>query len=464
MIQKLLYLMVFGAIGGLLAWAVTEPFQVDEFSRSVDYTELTLYGLISGGFIGALIGFASGLSLGTAAHALRGLMLGALIGLPGGMMGIYLGQIIFSILQLTLPIIGLIIGRILGWGMFGLFIGIAEGVVGRSVRRMRQGAIGGAIGGALGGALFDLLGFTIGGAISTAVGAEHKPGMFSRMVGLVLIGAGIGLFIGLLELISRQAWVRVLYGRNEGKDYPIDRSGAIIGRDELADVPLRGDPQVLPRHAEIHIASGRYLLLTHAPLMLNGTPVSGQVELNDGDQLKIGSFQLMFQLREGASVRSPQDVVRSPLPPPPPVPAGHCPYCGQRYDPLTGACACAVPTGGSPAPAGFPPIPTPAAGATTAVATGAATTLVGIDPQVAGVRVIVPPTGVRIGREAGNDLIVPDPTVSRRHARIVPEGGTLVVYDEGSTNGTFVNEQRVSRQPLKAGDILRFGNVRFRVE
>ncbi len=458
MIQKLLYLLVFGAIGGLLAWVVMEPFTTDDLRRSVDWGHLTLFGLVSGGFIGAMIGFASGLSLGTSAHALRGLMLGALVGLPGGLCGVYLGQIVFSAFGLAMPIIGIIVGRILGWGLFGLFVGMAEGVVGRSAKRVRQGAIGGAIGGALGGALFDALAFTLGGAFSAALRAEGEEGAFSRAVALVLMGAGIGLFIGLLELVSRQAWVRVIYGRNEGKDYPIDRSGAIIGRDELADVPLRGDPQVAPRHAEILISGGQYLLVPHAPVLVNGTPITGQVALDDGDRLQVGSFQLMFQLRAGASVSQPRDIVRAPLPPPPPVPAGSCPYCGQRYDPITGACACSIPTV-SPS-VGSTTYPTSA----TAVVATAATTLVGLDPQVASIRAVVPAVGLRIGREAGNDLIIPDPTVSRRHARIVPEGGTLVLYDEGSTNGTFVNEQRIMRQPLQPGDIVRFGNVRFRVE
>ncbi len=462
MIQKLLYLMVFGAIGGLLAWAVMEPFTTDDLSRPVDWGHLALFGLVSGGFIGAAIGFASGLSLGTSAHALRGLLLGALVGLPGGLVGIYLGQIIFNIIRFAIPIIGIIIGRALGWGLFGLFVGMAEGIVGRSPKRIRQGAIGGALGGALGGLLFDALAFTFGGAFSAALRAEGKEGALSRAVALVLMGAGIGLFIGLLEWVSRQAWVRVLYGRKEGKDYPIDRSGAIIGRDELADVPLRGDPRVAPRHAEILIANGQYLLVAHAPMKVNGASVSGQVALDDGDQLQIGSFQLLFQLREGSAVPVPRDVVRSPLPPPPPVPAGCCPYCGQPYDPITGACACAVPVGGAPMPGGTASIP--ALPTATAVVSTIATTLVGLDPVVSGMRVVVPPTGLKVGREAGNDLIISDPTVSRRHARIVQEGGTLVLYDEGSTNGTFVNEQRITRQPLKPGDVVRFGNVRFRVE
>jgi pSer/pThr/pTyr-binding forkhead associated (FHA) protein len=462
MIQKLLYLLVFGAIGGLLAWVVLEPFTSDDLSRTADWGHLTLFGMVSGGFIGALIGFASGLSLGTSSHALRGLFIGALVGLPGGMFGIYLGQIVFAVLQRSFPIVGLIVGRILGWALFGMFIGLAEGVVGRSVKRMRQGAIGGAIGGALGGALFDTLALIFGGALSIALRVEGKEGALSRAVALVLMGAGIGLFVGLLELVARQAWVRVIYGRNEGKDYPIDRSGATIGRDELADVPLRGDPQVAPRHAEILIQGGQYLLVPLAPMTVNGSPVSGQVVLNDGNQLQIGSFQLMFQLRAGAAARMARDVARAPLPPPPPVLPGRCPFCGQPYDPITGACACSVSTGASTATGGFAPAPPPSG--TTMVAAATATTLAGVDPVVSGMRVVVPPAGLRVGRAADNDLVIHDATVSRHHARLVFEGGALVLYDEGSTNGTFVNEQRITRQPLKPGDTLRFGSVRFRVE
>jgi pSer/pThr/pTyr-binding forkhead associated (FHA) protein len=338
---------------------------------------------------------------------------------------------------------------------------LSEGLIARSPKRMRNGFLGGAIGGALGGALFDFLAFTIGSVFGFALRAEGEAGAPSRAVGLTLIGAGIGLFIGLLEWLTRAAWVRVLYGRNEGKDYPIDRDGAYLGRDELADVPLRGDPQVAPRHAEIRMDGGGYVLVPLAPMAVNGQPVSAPVELRDGDLLQIGSFQVQFQLREGQAARAPRDVVRSPLPPPPPTPPGVCPYCGQRQDPLTGACAC-TPTAMPPSPTptqGYPPAP--AAGG---VAVAQATALVGIEGALAGQRITIPPTGLTIGRETDNMLIIPDPSVSRHHARIAYENGALVVYDLNSTNGVYVNEQRVSRQTLRAGDIVRFGGARFRVE
>lgn len=460
MVQKLFYLMVFGAIGGVLAWAVNEPFMTDDLTRTVDWGELARFGATSGMLIGAMIGLATGLSLGTGKHILRGAGLGALMGIFGGWIGVTIGQILFSVFGATLPVIGLIIGRIVGWGAFGALIGLSEGIIARSPKRMRNGLLGGAMGGALGGALFDFLAFTVGSIFGFALRAEGEAGAPSRAVALTLIGAGVGLFIGLLELITRSAWVRVIYGRNEGKDYPIDRDGAYIGRDELADVPLRGDPQVAPRHAEIRMDGGGYALVPLAPLLVNGRHVAAPVQLSDGDMLQIGQLQLQFQLREGSAQRAPRDAVRSPLPPPLPTAPGVCPYCGQRQDPATGACACtpvaAPPT--TPTPTYSPAL----AGVATAVAQ--ATALVGLDGALAGQRIAIPPAGLTVGRETDNALIVPDLSVSRHHARLALENGALVVYDLNSTNGVFVNERRVSKQVLQPGDVVRFGMVKFRVE
>jgi pSer/pThr/pTyr-binding forkhead associated (FHA) protein len=143
-----------------------------------------------------------------------------------------------------------------------------------------------------------------------------------------------------------------------------------------------------------------------------------------------------------------------------PTPPGVCPYCGQKQDPITGACACTPVAAPTPTPS---PTYTPApAGIATAVAQ--ATALVGLDGACAGQRIVIPPAGLTVGRETDNTLIVPDLSVSRHHARVALENGALVVYDLNSTNGVYVNEQRVQRQALKAGDIVRFGTVRFRVE
>jgi hypothetical protein len=70
---------------------------------------------------------------------------------------------------------------------------------------------------------------------------------------------------------------------------------------------------------------------------------------------------------------------------------------------------------------------------------------------------------VQIGRAKENDIVIIDPTVSRRHAEIEPDESRWHVVDMGSTNGTWVNGSPVSRAPLRPGDVLAFGNVRFAV-
>ena len=69
-----------------------------------------------------------------------------------------------------------------------------------------------------------------------------------------------------------------------------------------------------------------------------------------------------------------------------------------------------------------------------------------------------------IGRSAGNDLVMADPEVSRRHIRIVRRADGFAVEDTGSTNGTFVNGQRITHLTLlQDGDTIDLGDtVRLR--
>jgi len=65
-----------------------------------------------------------------------------------------------------------------------------------------------------------------------------------------------------------------------------------------------------------------------------------------------------------------------------------------------------------------------------------------------------------IGREAGNDIIINDPQVSRHHARLTLQGSAYILEDLGSTNGTFVNGRRVTGPvALSHGDMLGLGDT-----
>ncbi len=66
---------------------------------------------------------------------------------------------------------------------------------------------------------------------------------------------------------------------------------------------------------------------------------------------------------------------------------------------------------------------------------------------------------VSVGRQGDCTIVLADPNVSRRHAEIRPAGDGFVVVDLGSTNGTRVNEAKVSEHQLRDGDEVRFGNT-----
>jgi FHA domain/Domain of unknown function (DUF1707) len=69
--------------------------------------------------------------------------------------------------------------------------------------------------------------------------------------------------------------------------------------------------------------------------------------------------------------------------------------------------------------------------------------------------------GLVIGRNPDCDLVVGDPTVSRRHAELRREGGRWVLADLGSSNGTRVNGWRVRRATVGVGDELMLGDQRL---
>ncbi len=77
---------------------------------------------------------------------------------------------------------------------------------------------------------------------------------------------------------------------------------------------------------------------------------------------------------------------------------------------------------------------------------------------------LVPPEGATVGSSDRNDLRLDAHGVSRQHARFVPAGDVLWVEDRGSKNGIWLDERRVDRQALAAGDRVRIGEAWITIE
>ena len=69
-----------------------------------------------------------------------------------------------------------------------------------------------------------------------------------------------------------------------------------------------------------------------------------------------------------------------------------------------------------------------------------------------------------IGRLDDNAFQLSEPSVSSHHCEVFRRGTDIVVKDLSSTNGTFINGEKVAEAPLKPGQILRLGHVEMRLE
>ena len=69
-----------------------------------------------------------------------------------------------------------------------------------------------------------------------------------------------------------------------------------------------------------------------------------------------------------------------------------------------------------------------------------------------------------IGRVEDNTFQIAEPSVSSHHCEILLKGSDVIVKDLNSTNGTFINGEKIAEAPLKPGQILRLGQVEIRLE
>lgn len=435
---------VVGAIAGLLAWAIVEPFAPGLSDRGAwENWEMVFIGVV-GASIGAGIGGALGAGSGGKVHILRGLGLGLVLGFVGGEVGVRVGGLIGALLTggtsiPTNPILAIVV-RTLALTPIGACIGLAVGLSTLSWKRGLYGLIGGAAGGFLGGIVFDIVGQVVGAGILIAKGVQEgqtaEVGGASRGILAVTMGIGIALCLNLVERFAKNAWLRLELGRGEGKEWPLFQDHTILGRSETATVPLFGDPGIKPVHAAIVRQGDTYTLHDSGGGVLVDGVAASQAMLHQGSTIQLGSTVLRFILSDRAAVRSGENRRATPYP------LGPTPQAApQAY------------------PTQTPAYPQPAP-----VVSLQIVRLIALDGPLAGQA--FPIQGpVEIGREASGIPLGFDSQASRRHARVLPaEGGGVQIEDLGSTNGTWLNGARVTNAQAPSGSVVRIGVTNFRVE
>ncbi|MDX1468233.1 MAG: FHA domain-containing protein [Acidimicrobiia bacterium] len=78
-----------------------------------------------------------------------------------------------------------------------------------------------------------------------------------------------------------------------------------------------------------------------------------------------------------------------------------------------------------------------------------------------GMTYLLHPGTTTVGRHPESDIFLNDVTVSRHHCRFIVTEDSLAIEDSGSTNGTYVNDQRVDRADLRAADEIIVGRFHF---
>ncbi|QDV37206.1 FHA domain-containing protein [Tautonia plasticadhaerens] len=273
-----------GAVVGLYVYAeLLRPYDGLRQSDGLWWARNLLAGASIGGSIGFFLNAVDPLRDGAPLKLARSATWGALAGAAGGMIGLLLGEVVLGGLR------GGPFGRAVAWAILGLGIGVSQGMASRSRQRLAYGVIGGTLGGLVGGFLFE--------SLREGLGNRYD---LSQGVGVAILGAGLGLFLALVEQALRRAWVQVQNGRQEGRSYLLATRVSRLGLDERAEVGLFGDSSVARRHAEIERDAQGYVLRNRddrGRTRLNGRPVVGEERLKDGDRVELGRTTLVFRSR-----------------------------------------------------------------------------------------------------------------------------------------------------------------------
>jgi pSer/pThr/pTyr-binding forkhead associated (FHA) protein len=240
----------------------------------------------------------------------------------------------------------------------------------------------------------------------------------------------------------------------DGREYTIGATPLVIGREAGCDVVVP-NKDTSRRHAEIFQSPQGYVLVDSSTngTFVNGERVEAQRVLTRADVLRIGDHEFRFYADRApdapvAAASAPS--APSAPPTPPPMPAA----------PIAAAAGAAERL--SHTMHGLP-VPPPQAPKPMARASGGSHSLAAFvirSGSLKGQRLQVRVPVVNIGRAEYNDIVIPDDSISGSHAKLQRREGVWMLFDNESTNGTWVDGERVAGEAaLGPGAVVRFGEV-----
>jgi hypothetical protein len=280
---------------------------LDQLSARTQAAGMLLFPLVAG-LIGLCIGAVDGLVCRLPRRALLSGLVGLLVGFVGGFVSSILANIAYAPLnQLamkqasesigSLSTFGFVIqmlGRSLAWCLAGMAMGLGQGIALRSKRLLIYGLLGGVVGGLLGGLLFDPIDLLL-------LGPDKPSAHWSRLIGFGVIGLSVGAMVGVVELLARDAWLRMTQGPLTGKEFLLFKDLMNIGSSPRSDIYLFNDPAVAEHHAVIRAVGDECEIEarqnTH-PVQVNNRAVQ-RGRLRHGDNVTIGRTAFVFQRRKG---------------------------------------------------------------------------------------------------------------------------------------------------------------------
>ena len=278
---------VLGLLGGLASWTLMQSgFHAFDALSVTGLSGLNIIWLNKFIFEGALVGLGLGMVLQARVslwyhyelvHILSKMFIGAFIGAILGLICFSIGELLQ--VWLVLPALS----RVASWTLLGLLLVGTTEMFHSSSGFIRSRIISGGIGGAIGGGIFELL------LLYQMTGPDH-------LLGLILVGFSISLFVGITEDRATSFALRVVSGKQEGQIYLLDQNRFTLGYGSQNDFIMKGYSEVCELHANI-LKKGKEVIIENADeggeVLVNYRLVDQQ-SMKKGDVIKIGTALLQY--------------------------------------------------------------------------------------------------------------------------------------------------------------------------